>query len=85
MGSKITMPPLSCSIRTNVMIDLPTRTSLVRVPASRIDDRGHVTHKARCPFCAKTIIDCDGAASGCWHVKELEHSRDGSHFIFERA
>lgn len=55
-----------------------------QVEASRIVDRGHVTYKATCPFCRAVVIDRDNNAAGCWHAKELDHSRDGSHFIFER-
>lgn len=77
-------PPLSCLIRTNIMTDQSARVESRRIEAARLDDRGHVTYRARCPFCAATVIDRDNNAAGCWHAKELDHSRDGSHFIFER-
>lgn len=54
-----------------------------RIEASRIVS---VTYKAKCPFCGKLNSDCDGAAVGCCHVKELQIGGEGqSHFIFERA
>ena len=68
------------------MILLPlNHATIPQVEADRLDDRGHVTYKALCPFCRPSVIERDNNAAGCWHAKELQIGYAGSaHFIFER-
>ena len=72
---------------TNAMIDVPARASLAYVEAHRIEDTHdrRPVHSAACPFCRVIAVDTRGEASGCPHLKELEHRLSGSYFTFERA
>lgn len=66
------------------MLDVPLRTVTVRVEAARLETRGAITHEARCPICRTECVDVDGVGAGCCHLKELDLSRSGSYFTFER-
>lgn len=67
------------------MNDVSERAVTVRVEARRLDiPGGSVAHDGACPFCLSTVVDVDGSRDGCPHCKDLEVSRFGSHFLFER-